>query len=197
MDLYGSSSPGNRPPQDDGGEGPGFRALKMDRRMAVLFLLALALIAWQALRTKPVLPPDFEIATQQGEQLWPPAVPSWRALPELPQDLHQRLARLESRALAWPLPAAAANLPGVVADCKLFVRISGHHWAERPASPPRLQRWLGRPGKPAPVLAWRQLHLPVAAFLDDDDGDGDCLDDGELREAGPGAEVEAFCGEAA
>jgi hypothetical protein len=166
----------------------------MERRMAALFVVALALIAWQALRTEPVLPPDFEISTKEGEQLGPPAVPSWRSLPELPRALAERVTLLEQRALAWPLRAAAQDAPDIVPDCKLFVRISGHHWAERPASSPSILRWLGRPDEPARIPAWRQLHFPVAAFLDDDDGDGDPLDDGELREVGPGAEIEAFCG---
>jgi hypothetical protein len=165
----------------------------MERRMAALFLLALALIAWQALRTSPVLPPDFEIVTKEGEQLGPMAVPSWHTLPELPRQLPQRLALLEQRALSWPIGKAESQS----SDCQAFVRISAHHWAVRPASPALAQRWLGHRTSPAPgsTPSWRLLHFPTAAFLDDDDLDGDPLDDGELRAAGPGAEVEVFCGE--
>lgn len=150
--------------------------LKMERRMAALFLLALILIAWQAMRTEPALQPAFEIATRMGEQLAPLAVPSWRPAPELPADLSARRAFLASRSVPWPLPATPAA-------CRAFIRISSQHWAWRPFS---------RPGG-APVSPWQRLVLPVAAFLDDDDGNGDPLDDGELRESGPGAEVEVFC----
>jgi hypothetical protein len=168
----------------------------MERRMAALFLLALGLIVWQALRTKPVLPPAFEFATKTGEQISPLAVPSWREAPALPGDLSARLAFLQDHAIDWP---------GVVharlreAECRVFVRISAQHWAVRPASPALLQRWLG--SREEVAVPWRLSHLAAAAFLDDDDGDGDPLDAGELTPAGPeaggGAEVEAFCGAAA
>lgn len=160
--------------------------------MAALFLLAVALIVWQALRTEPAEQPSFEVATTEGEHLAPVAVPSWRPPLQPPQEIPKRLAFLEERALSWPGVGEMEREP----SCRVFVRFSSQHWALRPASPTRFQRWFGRevrePGKP-----WRRLYLPVESFLDDDDGDGDPLDDGELREAGPGAEVEAFCGEAA
>jgi hypothetical protein len=164
----------------------------MDRRMAALFLLALVLIVWQALSTEPAGQPAFEVATKAGERLSPVAVPSWRPPLQLPGEIPERLALLEERSLSWPGAGETAGEPG----CRVFLRVSSQHWAFRPASETRLQRWLGRearePGKP-----WQLLHLPVESFLDDDDGDGDPLDDGELLETGPGAEVEAFCGEAA
>ena len=145
--------------------------LKMERRMAALFLLALILIAWQAMRTEPALQPAFEIATRMGEQLAPMAVPSWRPSLVPPRESEERRAFLESRSVPWPVPSAAG-------ECRAFVRISSQHWASRPFS--------GQPG-------WYRLVLPAASFLDDDDRDGDPLDAGELREAGPGAEVEVFC----
>lgn len=74
---------------------------------------------------------------------------------------------------------------GVRGHCRLFLRLSAHHWAARSVSPDLI------PGSAQP---WRLLHLPSPAFLDDDDGDGDPLDAGELREPGPGAEAEVFCG---
>lgn len=146
--------------------------LKMERRMAVLFLLALALIVWQALRTKPVEQPAFEIATNSGERLSPLAVPSWRPPLDPPADLSRRLAFLEEHAVQWPGMEKGS-------DCRLFLRISSRHWAARPVS-----------GMAGP---WQLLHLPSGDFLDDDDGDGDPLDSGELRESGPGAEAEVFC----
>jgi hypothetical protein len=168
--------------------------LKMERRMAMLFLLALALMVWQALRTKPVLQPDFEIATKGGEQLTPVAVPSWRPPLAPPRALPERFAFLSSRAALWP---AAERSRDELPDCKVFVRISSQHWALRPASRPQVQRWLERPAGAAAEMPWRRLYLPVESFLNDLNGDGDSLDEGELQAAAPGAEVEVFCGEVA
>jgi hypothetical protein len=131
--------------------------------------------------------------TKGGEQLAPVGVPSWRPLPDLPQNVPERLPFLEGRALAWPALKANAK-EDEDPDCKAFLRISSQHWVGRLVPSARVQRWLGRPAAEGPGKPWRRLYLPVAAFLDDDDGDGDPLDDGELREAGPGAEVEIFCG---
>lgn len=158
--------------------------------MAALFLLALGLIAWQALRTKPVQPPAFEFATKAGERVFPLAVPFWRTPGELPQDPSERLAYLIDRSLTW---AAAEEEKGAQA-CQVFVRVSALHWARREAPPARVARWLGVEEKSPP--SWRQAYLPAASSLDDRDGDGDPLDDGELRAAGRGAEVEIFCEEA-
>jgi len=79
-----------------------------------------------------------------------------------------------------------------VAECRVFVRFSSQHWMERQVSAARLVRWR-QPGDSA-QRPWQRLYFPVGSFLDDDDGDGDPVDDGELRAAGPGAEAEAFCG---
>jgi hypothetical protein len=162
----------------------------MERRMAVLFLLALALITFQALWMKPVWPPSYEYGTKPGEQILPVAVPSWSPPPPLSQNLSERLVFLDERSLIWPDS-------GEREECRVFVRLSSQHWAERPASPARVQHWLGRNEEGGAGKSRQFLHFPVASFLDDDDGDGDPLDNGELREAGPGAEVEVFCGEAA
>lgn len=158
--------------------------------MAALFLLALALIAWQALRTEPVRFPGYEIATRGGERLLPVAVPSWLPALDLPVDVPQRLAFLEERALAWTVEEKGAQRGA--AECRIFVRFSSQHWIECPASAALLDRWRG-PGDGA-QSSWQQLFFSAGSLLDDDDGDGDPLDHGELRAAGPGAEAEAFCG---
>lgn len=160
----------------------------LEPRMAVLFALALALIVWQALRTKPALQPPFEIATEVGERLAPVAVPSWRSPIALPVAPAERLALLTDRAVDWP--AETAPEAPQQGRCRLFVRISSQHWALRAASREQLRAWVqgDLPGGP-----WWQLHLPAVSFADDDDGDGDLLDAGELAVAGPGAEVEVFC----
>lgn len=161
--------------------------------MAALFLLALALIVWQALRTKPLRPPPLEISTKRGEQLLPVAVPSWRPDPVLPSPLPSRLTALTARALLWPGRSAARASSS---ECQVFVRMSSQHWVLRPASADQIARWLGTEAESQAHEPWRRLRFPVASFLDDDDGDGDPLDAGELRAGGPGAEVELFCGEA-
>ena len=158
--------------------------------MAALFLLALVLSAGQALRTKPVRFPSYQIVTKAGERLLPVAVPSWLPPPDLPADLPQRLAFLADRALPWTVGEEGGEQG--VAECRVFVRISSQHWLERPVSAARLGRWR-QPGSGAQG-SWQRLSFSAGSFLDDDDGDGDPLDDGELRAAGPGAEAEAFCG---
>ena len=162
--------------------------------MAALFLLALALAAWQALRTDPVRFPTYRVATRADERLLPVAVPSWLPPPdlpgELPEDLPQRLAFRDDRALPWTVGEGGGE-PGA-AECRVFVRFSSQHWMERQVSAARLARW--RQPENRKQRPWERLYLSTGSFLDDDDGDGDPIDEGELRAAGPGAEAEAFCG---
>ena len=160
---------------------------KIERRMSMLFLLALALIVWQALRVQPTNQPSLEIATQKGEQLWPTAVPSWSPPAELSEDSHERLGFLEKRSVLWP---DAGKPDEKNSDCKVFMRFSSQHWSVRPATSAEVRSWLERPET---YSSWQPLRLPVQSFLDDDDGDGDPLDEGELRWAVPGADVEVFC----
>jgi hypothetical protein len=145
----------------------------MERRMAALFVLALALIFWQARRTESVPPVSFSMVTEPGEQVLPFAVPSWREGPAIPEDRDERLRFLEAKAIT----ASTASDPS---PCRLFLRISAHHWLQHPASRPA----------PGEGSVW---FLPPEALLDDDDGDGDFLDPGELTPDGPGAEAEVFC----
>jgi hypothetical protein len=142
--------------------------------MAVLFLLAVTLLAWQAPRTKPLATPWYVSITGAGEQVFPVAVPNWEA-PVIPSAAAERRAFLEERAVLWP-----GNLPST--GCDLLVRISLHHWARRPVDPARLGLGAGT-----------SFRWTGSDFLDDDDGDGDPLDAGELRPTGPGAEAEVFC----
>ncbi|HYO16555.1 MAG TPA: hypothetical protein VE685_25435 [Thermoanaerobaculia bacterium] len=146
--------------------------------MAVLFLLAVVLLAWQAPRTRPLQPPSYVSIPKSGEQVFPIAVPNWEA-PEIPAAPGERRAFLEEQAVLWP-----GNLPST--GCDLFVRVSLHHWARRPVDLARLEL------NPEPA-GWTALRWAGKDFLDDDDGDGDPLDAGELRVAGPGAEAEVFC----
>jgi len=147
----------------------------IERRMAALFVLALALIVWQATRTRPLVPPSYVSVLELGEQVFPISVPNWPA-PEIPADPRARFAFLADHSVLWPGGAGAA------AGCDLFVRVSLHHWARRAVDPALLG------ASPSATLRWTE-----GDFLDDDDGDGDPLDAGELRAAGPGAEAEAFC----
>jgi hypothetical protein len=144
----------------------------MERRMAALFVLALALIFWQAWKTEPVPAVGFSMVTEPGEQILPFAVPSWREGPAIPENRDERLRFLEAKAIT----ASAAD----PSPCRLFLRISAHHWLQHPAPRPA----------PGEGNVW---FLPPEALLDDDDGDGDFLDSGELSRAGPGAEAEVFC----
>lgn len=155
--------------------------------MAALFLLALILIAWQALRIQPVEQPRFESAMKKGERLLPAAVPSWSPVPDLPENPRERLDFLERRSLSWPGEEAPEESGS---GCRVFTRFSSQHWSVRTASPVRVRRWLERPGAES---SWRRLRFPTQSFLDDDDGDGDPLDPGELRAAGPGAQTEVIC----
>jgi hypothetical protein len=151
--------------------------------MAAIFVVALILMGWQALRLRPVLPPAYELVTKRGEQLTPFAVASWRAPAELPTEPVARQAALAGRSVLWP-----GSAPNPSADCHLFLRASALHWVQRPASHADVTHWRGG----APVEPGH-LGLTPADFADDDDGDGDPLDAGELRAASAHAEVEVFC----
>jgi hypothetical protein len=150
--------------------------------MAALFLFSLALVGWQAVRTKPLRIPSFSSAWKPGEQLFPIAAPSFATLPELPRERAARHQALLDRAVLWP---------GTTEDgeCSLFLRTSSEVWARRDLSAQRLERLLAD----GPLPPDDRAHLSAPAFLDDDDGDGDPLDVGELTRSGPGAEIEIFC----
>lgn len=152
----------------------------LQRRMAALFLLAIGLLAWQAPRTRPLIAPSYENVTERSEQIYPVAVPNWDP-PEIPAEPAARRAFLERHAVLWPGAVSEAT-------CDLYVRVSLHHWTRRPVAPARLATLRGDGGGGPSVLRW-----PGPDFLDDDDGDGDPLDAGELRATGPGSEAEVLC----
>lgn len=152
----------------------------LQRRMAALFLLAVGLLAWQAPRTRPLTAPDYETVAQRDVQVYPVAVPNWDP-PEIPAEPAARQELLNKRAVPWPGATPEAS-------CELFVRVSLHHWTRRPVAPARLAALRQDGGSGPAVLRWTGPD-----FLDDDDGDGDPLDAGELRTAGPGAEAEVLC----
>jgi hypothetical protein len=158
-------------------------SLVMQRRMAALFLLAIGLLAWQAPRTRPTLLPPSVTVTGEGEQLFPLAVPDGEPL-TLPADTAGRRAFLAEHAVAWDLgPQPPARGAGA---CQLYLRVSAQHWVVRPLDRPALLRLAGT----ATPGAFRLLP---ADFLDDDDGDGDSMDAGELHRGGAGADAEVDC----
>lgn len=146
--------------------------------MAALFVLALALIAWQAARTKPLSPPPLSMAWRGGEQAFPIAAPSWEDPLVLPAEMPARYKLLRRHSSLWPgVPAGAG--------CEAFIRTSASIWVRRGLDPELL---------PGPLEMDRDtLRYSAQDFLDDDDGDGDTLDAGELTRSGPGAEVQVFC----
>ncbi|HVR95863.1 MAG TPA: hypothetical protein VMW27_04565 [Thermoanaerobaculia bacterium] len=142
--------------------------------MAALFLLALALIGWQAVHTKPLGPAPLSFAWTGGEQVFPTAAPWWGNPVALPQELPARHQALQEHSVLWP---------GVPTDgmCEVFIRTSSSTWVRRNLDPRSLE------------ISGPKLHFSATDFLDDDDGDGDTLDTGELTRPGPGADVEVFC----
>ena len=109
--------------------------------MAALFILALALIAWQAPKTRPLLAPPYVSTLEAGEQVFPVAVPP-DAPPPVPKDPAERLAFLKEHAVEGfeDFPAGS---------CEAFVRMSAHHWLRLPVAResrlPRLpEAWLAR-----------------------------------------------------
>ncbi|HEX6904140.1 MAG TPA: hypothetical protein VF789_30800 [Thermoanaerobaculia bacterium] len=152
----------------------------LQRRMAALFLLAVGLLAWQAPRTRPLVAPAYETVARRDVQVYPVAVPNWDP-PEVPAAPAARREFLERRSVPWP--GASPEAP-----CDLYVRVSLHHWTRRPVEPARLALLRRDGGDGSTALRWTGPD-----FLDDDDGDGDPLDAGELRAGGPGAEAEVLC----
>jgi hypothetical protein len=160
----------------------------MERRMAALFVLAVGLIAWQAPLTKPTPAPSSVRTTLKGEQLFPIAVPDAAPIP-LPARFTEGNPGASQPArptLTWkPDPDVPSN-----GACRLELRVSRYHWARRSLTPEALGRLAGAPFR---LGETRFLHLAARDFSDDDDGDGDPLDAGELTAGPAGAEVEAEC----
>jgi hypothetical protein len=148
----------------------------LERRMAALFVLALGLIAWQAPRTKPLIPPWYVTGLKPGEQVFPVAVPPQAALIP-PDDPAARLTFLKRYAVddVAPFPADA---------CQGFVRMSAHHWLRVPLAAERLAP---RPEAASTVPYHRSYRLAVNA-----DPAAPVME-AELLSDGPGAEVEVFC----
>jgi hypothetical protein len=146
--------------------------------MAALFLLALALTAWQAPRTKPLRMAPLSLAWTGGEQVFPIAAPVWGTPVDLPAGLAERYRVLRRHSALWPRVAEGGR-------CEVFVRTASSVWVRRGLDPRLL---------PSPEPAGREtLRYAAQDFLDDDDENGDVLDAGELTRSGPGAEAEVFC----
>lgn len=156
-----------------------FSFFSMERRMAALFLLALVLIGWQAVRTKPLALPPLSFGWKGGEQVFPIAAPFWVDPVALPEGRLERYKLLRQHSVPWPNIAATAAASG---GCEGFIRTSSTAWVRRSLDPSLL------PGTDRDTLSYAAND-----FLDDDDGDGDALDAGELTPSGAGAEVELFC----
>lgn len=144
--------------------------------MAALFLLALALIGWQAARTKPLRQAPLSMAWTGGEQVFPVGVPSWGEPTDLPTGSLARYRILHERSALWPGAATGAG-------CEFFIRTGSSVWVRRGLDPGLLESPAERD----------TLRFAAEDFLDDDDGDGDALDAGELTRSGSGAEVDVFC----
>jgi hypothetical protein len=157
--------------------------LAMERRMAELFLLALGLIAGQAVRTKPLRLPPLSLAWTGGEQVFPIAAPSWGKPVELPAGSLARYRVLHEHSALWPGVAAGET-------CEMFIRTASSVWVRRNVDPRLLP---GPSVVPAGTAERDALRYAAQDFLDDDDGDGDVLDAGELTRSGSGAEVDVFC----
>ena len=144
--------------------------------MAALFVLALGLIAWQAPRTKPLIPAWYVNVLKPGEQVFPVAVPPQAAL-SVPDEPVARLAFLKKYAVddVTPFPAEA---------CQGFVRMSAHHWLRVPFSGERLTP------RPVPGSAGPYHHSYRLAANADPTAP---VTEAELLATGPGAEVEVFC----
>lgn len=140
--------------------------------MAALFLVALALLVWQAPRTPPLRPDPFVSVLKPGEQVFPVAVPP-EAPPRIPRDSGKRRAFLAEHAVDG-FAAAPADA------CEGFVRVSAQHWLRVPVPPVSL---------PTPS---RQgvYHLADLRGLDRLAAGGPPA---ALLAAGPGPEVEVFC----
>ncbi|MEM7483466.1 MAG: hypothetical protein AAF481_20090 [Acidobacteriota bacterium] len=165
-----------------------------------LFALALGAILWQAFRLTPPEPIRQLNAWRAGEQLLPAAVPSW---PEENPLLYRGdlSERLRSRSVLWP--ALEGN--GTSEECELFIRFSLHHWVRRPLSRRDLALLAGalerdplgdfaadspRLGEEVEV---RRGSIVATDLVDDDDGDGDLLDAGELGSGPLGAATVSLC----
>lgn len=159
---------------------------KLSRRMTLLFLGTLVLVAGQALRVPPVQPPPFVRAWRVGEQLLPVAVPAGKA-PIKTLLARSPLERLRERAVEWNPGPGQPGLP-----CEIFLHISRHHWARLAVSRGRLAELFG---SEPPATLGGPVTASVSAhdLFEDRDGDGDPLDPGDLRLATSGVEARLYC----
>lgn len=100
----------------------------LERRMAALFILALGLIAWQVPKTRPLQPSSYVLTLEEGEQVFPVAVPP-DAPPVIPIDPTERLAFLKEHAVNGFEPVPEGS-------CEAFFRVSAHHWLRLPSPRP-------------------------------------------------------------
>jgi hypothetical protein len=142
-----------------------------ERRMAVLFVVVVGLLLWQATGLERLRPPPLRIAAEAGTQVYPVAVPPRDPEPLAPKGDARRSA-LERRSVIWP-GFTAESFAG--SPCQLFVPLSPHHWVRRPVA-------VAEHGDRA------RLTVSPRDLLDDDDGDGDLLDPGELTPSPNGAD---------
>ncbi len=117
-----------------------------------------------------------------GEQAFPIAAPSWGDPVVLPAESSARYRILRQHSSLWPGVAASGK-------CEAFIRTSASIWVRRGLDPSLLPG----PATVAPAMDRDTLRFSARDFLDDDDGNGDPLDAGELTRSGPGAEVRVFC----
>lgn len=162
--------------------------------MAALFLLALALIAWQAPLTRPVPMAPLSLAWTGGEQAFPIAAPLWGTPADFSAVSAGSAGSAEPAARYWMLRRHSALWPRAAEGgrCEVFFRTASSVWVRRGLDPrllpgPEIISESGRRG------GREALYFAAQDFLDDDDGNGDVLDPGELTRSGSGAEAEVFC----
>jgi len=159
---------------------------KLSRRMTLLFLATLVLVAGQALHVPPVQPLPFVRAWHAGEQILPVAVPAGEA-PVATGLARTPLERLRERAVDWSPGPRQRSLP-----CEIFLRISRHHWARLAVSRERLAELLGT--EPAVSTGGSAIvSLSPRDLIEDRDADGDPLDPGDLSATDLGVEARLFC----
>jgi hypothetical protein len=151
-------------------------------RLLALTLAVSALLGLGLARTRPTGTEPSYRAWSGGEQLLPPAVPSHPIAPPLPNPLEDPQGFAE-----WILPRSL-EVRGVSAEYTAWVRISTAHGELRRVDAETLEAWAPGGGLAAALGTgtWIERSWPVADLLDDDDGDGDGMDAGELSPAGEG-----------
>jgi len=152
------------------------------RTLAIIALVIVSL-AGGAWRATGVSPQPYDPPWASGDQLVPLSVPLMRE-GDFMASAPGLAARLQVKSVNW-------GAPRLEHEYVVYVRISRQHWSRLFISSQDLELLTDTAQEASELrgASPREFRFSVADLLDDDDGDGDPLDAGELLQGGSGLQV--------